>query len=236
MTPSLIGAPGAAENSSRSPDCELAEPIDQEVILGRFDPIVAHGLAAVLRGDPSLRVVATGIDDQGLEQAVSASAPRIVVILVDEAVGSQAIECLRAAWPTVCIVVFAKHPSLHYGRLLLAFGVSCVTYSVLPVDLLAAVRRTGLGDRVFIPSDGDSIEWRGNDPQMLSRREQQVLRHLIQDMSHAMIAEELGIALRTVGTHITRIYQKLGVGSRREAVVLFSPGWFGAPVRQSGRA
>jgi DNA-binding NarL/FixJ family response regulator len=215
----------------RSKDHGLDDPRSQGVILGRFDPIVAHGLASVLRSDPDLRIVATDLDCRALEQAVPGLARRVVV--VDETLGSLVIERLRAACPTTGIVVFAKDPTLAYGRLLLAFGVSCVPWSVSPVDLLATVRRSGKGDRVFVSSHGDPIEWRENDPKLLSRREQQVLRHLSHDHSHARIAEELGMALRTVGKHATRIYQKLGVGGKREAVRLLSQSWFAEPAGQS---
>jgi DNA-binding CsgD family transcriptional regulator len=43
-----------------------------------------------------------------------------------------------------------------------------------------------------------------------------MLRHL----SAAEIAAELCLSPRTVTTHITHIYNKLGVGSRREAAAV----------------
>jgi DNA-binding NarL/FixJ family response regulator len=195
------------------------------VILGAFDPIVTHGLGSVLRADASFKIVATGLDADALEKAAAALSTSVV--LVSDVLGSVAIERLRMAVPRAGIVVFVTDPTLAYGRLLLDSGVSCVAWSVSPVELLATVQRVGTGNRVFTASDGCSIEWRESDPKLLSRRELQVLRYLSQGLTHAKIAAELGMALRTVGTHATRIYQKLEVGGRREAAGLFSTGWFG---------
>ena len=52
----------------------------------------------------------------------------------------------------------------------------------------------------------------------LTAREQTVLGLLPTGLSAREIADELGISRDTVKTHTKRIYQKLGVSSRRSAV------------------
>ena len=52
----------------------------------------------------------------------------------------------------------------------------------------------------------------------LSARELDVLRLLRSDLSGPEIARELHVSLNTLRTHTQRIYTKLGVRSRREAV------------------
>jgi non-specific serine/threonine protein kinase len=52
----------------------------------------------------------------------------------------------------------------------------------------------------------------------LTPRERDVLELLIAGKSNATIAEELFISQRTVTTHLTRLYAKLGVASRTEAI------------------
>ncbi|HYF47315.1 MAG TPA: LuxR C-terminal-related transcriptional regulator, partial [Acidimicrobiales bacterium] len=52
----------------------------------------------------------------------------------------------------------------------------------------------------------------------LSERELDVLRLLRTDLSGPDIAKELYVSLNTLRTHTKRIYTKLGVTSRREAV------------------
>ena len=52
----------------------------------------------------------------------------------------------------------------------------------------------------------------------LSAREMQVLRLLSTHLSSAEIGEELSISPNTVRTHIKRIYSKLGVHRRSQAI------------------
>lgn len=52
----------------------------------------------------------------------------------------------------------------------------------------------------------------------LSAREQEVLRHVVKGFTYAEIADLLGISTHTVSTHIRKIYRKLSVNSRGEAV------------------
>jgi DNA-binding NarL/FixJ family response regulator len=55
----------------------------------------------------------------------------------------------------------------------------------------------------------------------LSTREQEVLDHLSQGFLYKEIAEKMGIGYETVHTYIRRIYEKLQVRTRTEAVAKF---------------
>ena len=53
----------------------------------------------------------------------------------------------------------------------------------------------------------------------LSPREQEVVTLLAQGYSYAQIASQLGISENTLKTHIKRIYSKLNVHNRTQAVL-----------------
>lgn len=53
----------------------------------------------------------------------------------------------------------------------------------------------------------------------LTPRERQVLRHLAKGRSNQAIAACLRISARTIQTHLARIYMKLGVETRVQAVL-----------------
>jgi DNA-binding NarL/FixJ family response regulator len=60
----------------------------------------------------------------------------------------------------------------------------------------------------------------------LTEREIEVLRLAAKGMSNREIAQRLVISDRTVQTHLTNIFNKMGVGSRTEAVVhALRKGW-----------
>ncbi len=59
----------------------------------------------------------------------------------------------------------------------------------------------------------------GNLPDALTERESEVLRLLATGLSNQEIAEKLVISISTIKTHITRIYNKLAVTSRTQAII-----------------
>ncbi|MFN7972581.1 MAG: LuxR C-terminal-related transcriptional regulator [Acidobacteriota bacterium] len=54
----------------------------------------------------------------------------------------------------------------------------------------------------------------------LTRREADVLAHLARGLSNAAIGVELGVSVHTVGSHVKKLYAKLGVKSRAAAAAL----------------
>jgi DNA-binding NarL/FixJ family response regulator len=92
-------------------------------------------------------------------------------------------------------------------------------YIVKPFDegeLLARVR-SALRHSPAPPSNGSQ-----SDPVAgtLTSREQEVLKLLARGQTQVQIAEELFISPKTVGGHIQRVLEKLGVHSRAQAVAL----------------
>jgi DNA-binding NarL/FixJ family response regulator len=56
----------------------------------------------------------------------------------------------------------------------------------------------------------------GLDPAHLSAREQQVARLVAEGRTNPGVANALGLTPRAVELHLSRIYRKLGVRTRRE--------------------
>lgn len=77
-------------------------------------------------------------------------------------------------------------------------------------------------------------------PVVLSRREQEVLEFIARGFSYAEIARQQGITVHTVQTYIKKLYGKLAVHSRSEAVFeahrLGLLDTFSAPARADGAA
>lgn len=64
----------------------------------------------------------------------------------------------------------------------------------------------------------DPISTEPDSPIVLSRREQEVLEFIARGFSYAEIARQQGITVHTVQTYIKKLYGKLAVHSRSEAV------------------
>ncbi len=75
---------------------------------------------------------------------------------------------------------------------------------------------------------GDSMTGSLNDPELkpaqpgthetLTIREQEILQRLVKGESYKLIADEFNISVHTVNNHIRKIYEKMQVHSRAEAV------------------
>ncbi len=61
----------------------------------------------------------------------------------------------------------------------------------------------------------------------ISQREREVLDHLARGFAFKEVADVLGISVTTVGTHVRRIYEKLHVHSRAQAVAAYTQSMHG---------
>ena len=93
--------------------------------------------------------------------------------------------------------------------------------TVEPDELLAAIRRVFLGHHYITGAIAERIAAQLY-ADALTSREQEILAFLSDGRCNKSIANELGIAVGTVKTHVKAILSKLDVGSRTEAVVVAS--------------
>jgi DNA-binding NarL/FixJ family response regulator len=96
-------------------------------------------------------------------------------------------------------------------------------------DLATTIRRVVAGERVMTPElERDAIGALGRMARRaregadveagLTPRERQVLEFLGEGMTIRQIASRLGISPRTVETHVAKLYRKLGVRTRVQAI------------------
>ncbi len=97
-------------------------------------------------------------------------------------------------------------------------------------DIVTTIRRAVAGEPLMSPREAAELVLEGNRHEksdvegrqalrQLSGREQDVLRALATGLDNQGIAQRLFISQETVRSHIVRIYKKLGVDSRLQAVL-----------------
>jgi DNA-binding NarL/FixJ family response regulator len=69
-----------------------------------------------------------------------------------------------------------------------------------------------------LPARPEAAAPRTDLPEALSRRESQVLDLVARGFTYPEIAQQMGVSVTTVQTHVRNIYGKLGVHSKTEAV------------------
>lgn len=186
-------------------------------VVGRFNPLVGHGLVHVLGMDPSVRVLAADLDRGELERSVVHHVPEVAIL--DETVEPFVLPRLRSLQPATGVIVLAHNPTHAYGMGLLTSGATCLVRSASSADILAAIHFTARGGRRFVALDGERTERQyPRNLCLLTARETEVLEHVSTGRSNPEIARTLQIGVETVNTHVARIRQKLTVQSKRDLI------------------
>lgn len=155
------------------------------------------------------------------EDPAIADAARAALAAGEIAVGSEATIVVGTEGvelrPGQCHVVLVPGPvDRRITGALLSSGAS----AVVPLDALAnglaAVVRAVDAGFTAVPNAGRSAVERP----VLTARQQQILSLLVLGLSNGVIAQRLYLTESTVKTHLTTIFRKLGVRSRKEAIDL----------------
>lgn len=190
--------------------------------------VVREGLRAFLELQDGLQVVGEAQDG---EEAV-AQAERLDpdVILMDLVMprldGVAAMRRLREAAPRSRVVVLTSF--LEDERLLPAIQAGAAGYllkNTEPAELARAIRAAHDGEAIIDPTVAARLvaalaDGRPPAGQELTRREREVLQLIVRGRSNKRIAFELGIAEKTVKTHVGHVLAKLGVTDRTQAALL----------------
>jgi DNA-binding NarL/FixJ family response regulator len=101
-------------------------------------------------------------------------------------------------------------------------GARAVVFKRFAVEtLMDAIRTVAAGD-VWLPASLQTqmaAQLRGSGPNVLSAREEEVVRYVARGLRNAEIGANLSISEETVKTHLNRIFRKLGVRDRVELVL-----------------
>jgi DNA-binding NarL/FixJ family response regulator len=155
------------------------------------------------------------------------------VVLMDINLGGMSgIECVRQLkprMPAVQIVMLTVFEDTEKIFSALAAGASGYLLKRLaPAKLLEAIREVHEGGSPMsapiarkVVQSLQAVPARGDENAELSPREREVLNGLAEGQAYKQIADRLGVSIHTVRNYIRRIYEKLHVQSRTEAVAKF---------------
>jgi DNA-binding NarL/FixJ family response regulator len=201
------------------------------VLLVDDHAVVREGLRAFLQLQDGIEVVGEAAD--GVEAVAQATRLQPDVILMDLVMpnldGVGAMRRLRESVPSARVVVLTSF--LEDQRLLPAIQAGAAGYllkNTEPVELVRAVRAAQAGDAIIDPTVAahlvsalaDDRKTARDRADQLTRREREVLELIVRGRSNKRIALELGIAEKTVKTHVGHVLAKLDVTDRTQAALL----------------
>jgi two-component system, NarL family, response regulator LiaR len=197
------------------------------VLLVDDHAVVREGLRAFLELQDGIEVAGEAGD--GAEGVAAAERLRPDVVLMDLVMpgldGVGAMRELRRRLPETRVIVLTSFTDEE--KLLPALQAGAAGYllkNAEPAELARAVRAAAAGEAVLDTSVAarllDSIaEPAGAPREALTPREREVLALIGRGYANKRIALELGIAEKTVKTHVGHVLAKLGVSDRTQAAL-----------------
>ena len=184
------------------------------------------GVRSELDGD--LAVVGDAGTVEEAVAGITRAAPDVVLLDVHMPGGGgrAVIDGVRSAQPQVRFLALSVSDAAEDVIGVIRAGArGYVTKSISAADLASAVRRVHAGDAVFSPRlagfvldafAGDTAA--PDDPELdrLSAREREVLRFIARGYAYKEVAHELGIATKTVESHVSAVLRKLQLSNRYE--------------------
>ena len=190
--------------------------------------MVAEALATMLSFSDDFDVVGWAESGEGIIDMVSKRKPAVALMDVS-LVGLGGIDATRRIkdeHPATKVLILTMHDDPETVRDAVAAGASgFVPKNVGREDLARAIRAVAAGagfldpsvTTPFLQAFGEMAV--SSQPQIgLTERERDVLEQLATGKSTREIARELFVGEETVKTHLSSVYQKLGVGDRVQAV------------------
>jgi DNA-binding NarL/FixJ family response regulator len=204
------------------------------VLLVDDNAIVRRGIASLLSDSPQVEVVGEAAD--GREAIARATELKPDVVCLD--VRMPVMDGVAAAGPLsekakVLMLSYSDEQHLVTGAIRNGAAGYLVHGRFEPEELEQRIVAVARGEMVLSPAvtpavfdvlrraPGAENDARQEGLGALTAREREILNLLARGRSNRDIAEELFITNKTVKNHLSRIYEKIGVHSRAEAIALW---------------
>lgn len=193
------------------------------LVLADDHPIIIEGLKKLL--EPEFEVVETVLDGRALLAAARERQPDLVIADISMAGidGIEAARELQAIAPATRVLVLSVHAEPYWVRAAFDAGAwGYLTKASAPDEIETAVREVLQGRFYISPRVARAAILPPLDAaprgatESLTPRELEIIHLLGTGLGNKEIASRLGVAVTTVRTHLSSVYDKLGSTSRVE--------------------
>jgi DNA-binding NarL/FixJ family response regulator len=167
---------------------------------------------------PKLNVVESTVEKNGAAELFCLD------LQLPDTLGMSGVQLLKAKFPDVPLAVVTSSSASEFEERCLEAGADVfIEKSNSPTQIIAALRSL-----LITEEDADDEAPSTAGPTKLSKRQKQLILMLDQGLSNRDIAEKLSISEHTVKVHFWRLFRRLGVNSRTQALHFArTNGWLG---------
>ncbi|WP_207496704.1 response regulator [Aridibaculum aurantiacum] len=199
-----------------------------KLVLYEDNPQLREGLTMLINGSDGFEVLAAFKNCENVVAEVEAYQPDVILMDIDMPIvnGIEGLKKIRAVNTDVKILMLTVFDDNKNVFEAISNGANgYILKKTPPARLLEYIAEAQTGGAPMTASIATQVlkmfsamnNEKGEDYN-LSDREKQVLQLLVDGYSYKMIAAEMYIAIDTVRSHIKKIYEKLHVNSKSEAV------------------
>ncbi len=199
-----------------------------KLLIYEDNPQLREGLTMLINGSDGFEVLAAFKNCTNIVEEVNAWKPDVILMDIDMPVvnGIEGLKILRQVNHDVKVLMLTVFDDNKNVFQAISSGANgYILKKTPPSRLLEYITEAQTGGAPMTASIAtqvlkmfSSMNSEKGEDYNLSDREKQVLQFLVEGYSYKMIANEMFIAIDTVRSHIKKIYEKLHVNSKSEAV------------------
>jgi DNA-binding NarL/FixJ family response regulator len=185
-------------------------------------PLWCIGIASVINAQPDMLLVARASSGRQAIEYFRKHKPDVILteVRLPDISGIEAMIAIRDEFPNARFIILTSFARDNEIRRSLAAGAHAYTLKSMPSsELIDVIRQVHAGKKKIPDLIAAKLAEHYSD-ELLSDREVEVLRHLVDGKRNRDIAEKLFIAEETVKAHMKHILTKLGANDRTQALAI----------------
>ena len=203
-----------------------------KILLAEDHAVVRESIHESLSREAEFDVVGEASDGEEAVRLAQKLVPDVILMDISMPVlnGIEATRQIKLFQPSVAILILTAYDDEQYIFSVLSAGAAgYLLKDVGMQELVEAIKTVYKGDSVLHPTVAKKVlqqirSLKDGPPKelahdVLSDREFHVLRLAASGLSNNAIAQELNLSVSTIQSHLRSIFNKLGVGSRTEAMI-----------------